>query len=71
MAYELAANGARVVISARRVAELEKVKAQCLTVGKKAGITEKDILILPLDVSKMDQHQECFDKVIKHFGTVN
>lgn len=71
LAYELVANGAKVVLSARRESELEKVKTQCLAIGKKSGISEEDILLLPVDITNLDLHQQYFDAVISHFGTLD
>ncbi|KAI9561252.1 hypothetical protein GHT06_012208 [Daphnia sinensis] len=71
LAYELVANGAKVVLSGRRENELQKVKAQCLIIGKKAGLSETDILLLPVDVTKLELHQQYFDAVLKHFGTLD
>lgn len=39
-------------------------------IGKKAGLSETDILLLPVDVTKLELHQQYFDAVLKHFGTV-
>lgn len=39
-------------------------------IGKKSGIKEEDILILPVDITNLEFHQQYFDAVIKHFGTV-
>ncbi len=39
-------------------------------IGKKSGIKEEDILILPVDVTKLELHKQYFDTVIRHFGTV-
>ncbi|WP_262691069.1 SDR family oxidoreductase [Kordiimonas aestuarii] len=47
LAYEFAEAGASLVLSARRQAELERVKAAC--VGK--GLPGADVLVLPLDVT--------------------
>jgi len=70
LAYELVANGAKVVLSGRRQKELNEVKDQCLVIGKKNGIKESDIFLLPLDVSQTELHQDFFDQVLSHFGTV-
>ena len=40
-------------------------------VGKNAGISEKDVLILPVDITKMELHQQHFNKVIEHFGQLD
>ena len=31
---------------------------------------EKDVLVLPMDITKFDGHQKCVDKVIRHFEKV-
>ena len=31
---------------------------------------EKDVLVLPMDITKFDSHQKCVDKVIQHFEKV-
>ncbi|XP_067010251.1 dehydrogenase/reductase SDR family member 7 [Anabrus simplex] len=69
MAYALARGGVKLVLSARRVGELERVKAKCLEVG--SHLTENDVLVLPFDITAYATHQESFDKVIKHFGTLD
>ncbi|XP_048455637.1 dehydrogenase/reductase SDR family member 7 isoform X2 [Rhincodon typus] len=48
LAYQLAKLGAFLVLSARRVAELERVKQNCLDHSK---LQEKDILVLLLDLN--------------------
>jgi dehydrogenase/reductase SDR family member 7 len=40
-------------------------------IGKKAGITESDILVLPVDITKMEKHQEYFNEVISYFGQLD
>jgi len=42
-----------------------------LAIGKKSGINEADILILPVDITNLELHQQYFDAVIKHFGKVS
>lgn len=71
LAYEVVSNGGKVVLSGRRENELQKVKAQCLTIGKKAGVSESDVLLLPVDVTKLELHQQYFDAVLQHFGTLD
>ncbi|EFX85472.1 hypothetical protein DAPPUDRAFT_187647 [Daphnia pulex] len=71
LAFQLAAHGAKLVISARRETELKAVKAGCLAIGKNAGLVESDVLILPFDVTKVDSHKHYFDLVIRHFGTLD
>jgi len=71
LAYELVANGAKVILSGRRQTELIRVKNQCLVIGEKNGLRETDILLLPFDVSQIELHQSYFDKVLSHFGSLD
>jgi short-subunit dehydrogenase len=64
LAYAFAKQGARLVLSARRKEELERVKKQCL-------LPDKDILVLPMDVSDYAGIHALSDDVIKHFGHVD
>lgn len=59
----------KLCISARRGAELEKVKEQCLM--KSTKLQPTDILVLPMDMLGIDRHREHFDKVLQHFGTLD
>jgi len=70
LAYELVANGAKVILSGRREKELNQVKEQCIVIGRKNGLEETDILLLPLDVSQIEYHQKHFDQILNHFGTL-
>lgn len=47
IAIEMAAKGARLIVSARREAELERVKAACVS----AGASAENVFVLPLDVT--------------------
>jgi dehydrogenase/reductase SDR family protein 7 len=40
-------------------------------IGKKSGITDADVMILPVDITNLDLHQQYFESVIHHFGTVD
>ena len=42
----------------------------CKEIGKKAGLVDSDVLILPVDVTKVEKHKKYFDSVIRHFGKV-
>jgi hypothetical protein len=64
LALDLARAGAQVVISARRIQNLEDVATQCATVGLKP-------LILPLDVTNADECQKATDKIIAQFGRID
>ncbi|GAB0088567.1 dehydrogenase/reductase SDR family member 7 [Sergentomyia squamirostris] len=70
LAHILAVNGAKLVLTARRVPELDKVKEQCLAMS--AGkLKDKDILTMQMDMLEIEKHEEYFGRVIKHFGTLD
>ncbi|XP_073248845.1 dehydrogenase/reductase SDR family member 7-like isoform X2 [Porites lutea] len=73
LAYRLAQCGCKLVLSARRRDELERVKNQCLDVASKIfPLTfEEDFLVLPLDVTDFPTHEGCPETVIKHFGKID
>lgn len=67
LAVELARNGASVVLSARSLSNLERVKERCIDEG---GSIEK-VFILPMDVTEIERHQEHFSRVIDRFGKLD
>ncbi len=64
LAYVCAAEGAQLVLSARRINELERVAENC-------KIDKSKILILPLDLEKLDAIDEKVNTVIKKFGSID
>lgn len=62
--YEFASKGYKLVLSARRKEELERVK-------KQSGLPDEDILILPMDVEQTDRFPELTRAVIDHFGQID
>jgi len=70
-AVEAAKHGAKLVISARNKTKLEQTKVRCLEAGKDENLTSADVLILQMDVTKFDKHQECVEKVMQHFGKIS
>ena len=64
LAYESAKTGAKLILSARRENELERVKKNC-------KLPEKDVLVLPLDLAQHDQMKAKVDKVMNHFGRID
>ncbi|CAH1790929.1 unnamed protein product [Owenia fusiformis] len=68
LAYELAAAGCKLILSARRVDELERVKKQCIMGGP---LREEDILVLPLDMREFSTHKDAVDIVLKHFNRID
>lgn len=65
LAYELARRGARLILSARRKEELERVKGNCTVAA------QPDIRVLPLDLSQSDTLQLHTEAAIQIFGHVD
>jgi dehydrogenase/reductase SDR family protein 7 len=65
LAVDFARDGANVIISARREAQLKEVAANCMAAGGKSAT------VLPLDVTHFQDHQKAFDQVLKEFGKVD
>lgn len=68
LCYQLAKLGAQLVLSSRREAELLRVKKKCIEIG---GLQDKDVLVLPLDVTNISAHKAATDKVVEHFGRID
>lgn len=69
LAIECVKNGSKVVISARREAQLESVKSKCLDAVP--GCKSENILVLPMDMCDFDSHKKCFDQVLNTFGRLD
>lgn len=67
LANEFAKAGAKLVLSARRVAELERVKAALVASGQAAG----DILVLPLDVTDEAQISKAVEDAKAFSGRID
>lgn len=67
LAVAFAAEGAKLVLSARRQDELERVKARCTERGRPAG----DVLVLPLDVTDWEAMPGAVQRVIATFGRID
>ncbi|KPP76424.1 dehydrogenase/reductase SDR family member 7-like [Scleropages formosus] len=68
LAYQLASLGARLILSARRQNELERVKRGCL---ERSSLQEKDILVLPLDLLQRGSHEAKTRTVVQYFGKID
>ncbi len=64
LALELAKNGARLVLSARRQEELERVKAA-------TQLPDERVMILPMDVTQFDLAQQKVTDIINRFGRID
>lgn len=65
LAYELAKHRVKLILSARRKEELERVKGNCL---KEA---QPDIRVLPLDLSRAETLKLCTEAAIQLFGHID
>ncbi|KAF7466885.1 Hypothetical predicted protein [Marmota monax] len=68
LAYQLSKLGVSLVLSARRVHELERVKRKCLGNG---NLKEKDIFILPFDLANRSSHEVATKAVLQEFGRID
>ena len=71
MAVVAAKHGAKVVISARTKNDLEKVKTDCLDAGRYKDLKSEDILVLPFDIGKTEDHQKQYEKVLDKMGKIS
>ena len=67
LARAFASEGARLVLSARREDELERVRGACI----EANPGRNDHLVLPLDVTNYDRLPAAVTTVGDHFGTID
>ncbi|KAM6202626.1 dehydrogenase/reductase SDR family member 7 [Rhynchocyon petersi] len=68
LVYQLSKLGVSLVLSSRRVDELERVKRKCLENG---NLKEKDILVLPLDLTDTSSHEVATKTVLQEFGKID
>lgn len=61
LAYQLSKKGAKLILSARREDELNKVKEKCVT----------DVFVLPMDLTKIEEFASKVKQVIEHFGRID
>ena len=64
LAYTFAKHKVKLILSARRADELERVKSAC-------GLSDADILVLPMDVAVHEGFDTVAKKVIDHFGQID
>ncbi|KAL6030258.1 hypothetical protein STEG23_027073 [Scotinomys teguina] len=68
LAFQLSKLGVSLVLSARRVQELERVKRRCL---ENSNLKDKDILVLPLDLADRSSHDTAVKAVLQEFGRID
>ncbi|OXA62445.1 dehydrogenase/reductase SDR family member 7 [Folsomia candida] len=59
----------KIIISARRKEELERVKKECLELNK--STKQESILVLPFDMVDYDSHAKALEKIVKTFGKLD
>ena len=64
LAYEFAQKGAKLVLSARRTSELERV-------AKATGLSEENILVLQMDMLEFDKFPAMVQNVLTRFGQID
>jgi short-subunit dehydrogenase len=64
LAIEAAKEGAKLVLSARRREELERVKNDL-------NLPENDVLVLPMDMLRPDTFSELTQEIVKYFGSID
>jgi short-subunit dehydrogenase len=64
LAYQFAKEGAKLVLSARRESELQRV-------ANATGLSEKDLLVLPMDMLEFEHFPAKVQTVIEHFGQID
>lgn len=67
LALRFAQDGARLVLSARRESELERVAGRC----RDAGPAADQVLVLPLDVTAWDSLSGAVQTVLDTFGSID
>ncbi|XP_051833734.1 dehydrogenase/reductase SDR family member 7 [Antechinus flavipes] len=68
LVYQLSKLGASLVLSSRKANELERVKNKCLEIS---NLKEKDILVLPLDLTDRSSHEAATKTVLQKFGQID
>lgn len=69
-AYALAKAGAKLVLTARRNLELQRVKQKCIVLSN-GQLEDKDVLVIPMDLLDVNSHKMHFQHAVRHFGTVD
>ncbi|KAK9886811.1 hypothetical protein WA026_018462 [Henosepilachna vigintioctopunctata] len=69
-ALALAKNGVKLILTARRREELERVKRKCIEVSQNQ-LTQNDVLVIPMDVTDLSLHRKNWDYAVRHFGKVD
>lgn len=71
LAIAFAREGAKLILSARRVDALAGVRERCIQVGRAMGLKEEDVRVLPLDLSAFSSHEADVESAIGLFGHID
>jgi dehydrogenase/reductase SDR family protein 7 len=64
LAQELTAGGAKTILSARRIDQLEDVANKCALLGERP-------FVVPFDMTDFDEHDKAFNLIIEKFGRID
>ena len=59
------------MLTSRTRNELEKVKTECLDAGRYKELKSEDVLVLPFDLSNIDDHEVHVAKVLENMGKIS
>ncbi|EDX03360.1 dehydrogenase/reductase SDR family member 7 [Drosophila simulans] len=66
LALSLARHGVKLVLSARRLEQLEQVQEECLAAAR-GLLATKDVLVIQMDMLDLDEHKTHLNTVLNHF----
>nr|CAI5837522.1 unnamed protein product [Callosobruchus analis] len=69
-AYALAKFGVKLALAARRPNELLRVKRRCIELSNNQ-LTDRDVLVVPMDMTDFQSHRRHFHYAVQHFGHVD
>ncbi|XP_066025591.1 dehydrogenase/reductase SDR family member 7-like [Pocillopora verrucosa] len=69
LAYKLTEFGCKLVLSARRKDELDRVKNQCLSKFFFVFLLHR--LVVPLDITNFASHEDCVTRALQQFGKID
>lgn len=69
LAYTLAKAGCKLILTARRENELNRVKASCLSINK--NLQDADVEVCAFDICDYNLHEKMFSNVLSKFGKLD
>ena len=71
IAVSAASRGAKLVLTARTEAELDKVRADCLEAGRRCELRPEDVMVARLDLADTPGHAAAVARVLAAMGKVS